>query len=381
MKTLRSLFPILVLLVSVTCTAQPLVPKKCYQRLSGRIGNDFTIEMNLVKINDTLYGDYFFLRTGKLPEGKNYQDGGMIPLYGKVKADGTFTLRENPWSKGGRFTGRFTGGSGISGTWESMDGGFKAPFTLTESYPGGSVPMNVFSLKGSVPLVKKQGSPRASFEYAMMLPAESANPVFSDSLTRLVLQKFANRSIQDHPDPEQLLLGMRQVYFDNYIASNEAIYTHVKGMSFDWQSIKSMNILLNGSGILSFFVESYAFTGGAHGISSRDCYAILLENGKILNTEELFIEGYEPELTRLLTEKLRQEQSIPASTSLKDAGFFVDSVHPSPNFYVTRNGIGFFYNYYEIAPHSSGPTDLFLPFADLERLLKKGSPLKDLAGR
>ena len=232
---------VLVFGISVSnCTAQQLVPKKCYLHLSGTINKEIRIEMNLVKVNDTLYGDYYILLKGKIPAGKAYQDGSMIPLYGKVTPAGTFVIKENPWEKGAVFTGRFQNGTTLSGTWESADGGIRSPFLVTESYPVGSVPMNVYYLKGSTPLVKRPGAPRATLEYSMMLPAESANPVFSDSLKKLVLQKFADRPVKAG-DPDRVLLGMQQVFFENYISTNEAIYNQIKGASFNWQSINKID--------------------------------------------------------------------------------------------------------------------------------------------
>jgi len=369
---------VLVFGISVSnCTAQQLVPKKCYLHLSGTINKEIRIEMNLVKVNDTLYGDYYILLKGKIPAGKAYQDGSMIPLYGKVTPAGTFVIKENPWEKGAVFTGRFQNGTTLSGTWESADGGIRSPFLVTESYPVGSVPMNVYYLKGSTPLVKRPGAPRATLEYSMMLPAESANPVFSDSLKKLVLQKFADRPVKAG-DPDRVLLGMQQVFFENYISTNEAIYNQIKGASFNWQSIKSMNILLNGNGLLSFYIESYAFTGGAHGMQTRDYITNSLETGRVISLGEIFEGDYETALTAILTSKIKAVSNISQEQKLSASGFFVDEIKPSPNFYITRNGIGFYYNHYEIAPYSNGPTDLFLPFGEIKKLLKPDSVLKGL---
>ena len=47
---------ILLILLGVTGTgnAQNMVPKKCYLHLIGTINKEYPIEMNLVKINDTI---------------------------------------------------------------------------------------------------------------------------------------------------------------------------------------------------------------------------------------------------------------------------------------------------------------------------------------
>ena len=377
MNSIKTLFIFLSAFVLLNCQAQQLVPKKCYLHMTGTIDKEFRVEMNLVKINDTIYGDYFFLLNGKVPAGKPYQEGSMIPLSGKVNQNGTFVIRENPAEQGAVFTGHFLNGSGLTGTWESSNGQVKLSFVVNETYPSGSVPMNVYYLKGVTPLVKKPKSPRAALEYSMLLPAESANPVFSDSLKKLVLQKFADRPVRIG-DPDKVLLGMEQVYFENYISSNEAIYNQVRGMSFNWESVKTMNILMNGNNLLCFYIESYAFTGGAHGLQSRDYIVTNLESGKVIGLSDLFTGDYEPALTSMLTSKIRSTGKIPDEQKLSASGYFVDEIKPSSNFYITRNGIGFYYNHYEIAPYVNGPTDLFIPYSEVRKLLKPDGPLKGL---
>jgi hypothetical protein len=377
MNQIKVIFIALSVVILMNCQAQQLIPKKCYLHMTGTIDKEFRIEMNLVKINDTLYGDYFFLLNGKVPAGKTYYDGSMVSMTGKVNPNGTFIIRENQAEQGAVFTGHFLNGSAISGTWESSNGEIKAPFVVNENYPSGSVPLNVYYLKGSTPLVKKPKSPRAALEYSMLLPAESANPVFSDSLKKLVLQKFAGRPVK-MGDPDRILLGMQQVYFENYISSNEAIYNRIQGMSFNWESVKTMNILLNGNNLLSFYIESYAFTGGAHGLQSRDYILTDLETGKLIGLGDLFQGDYEAALTTILTNKIRLVSNIPDEQKLSASGYFVDEVKPSSNFYITRNGIGFFYNHYEIAPYSNGPTDLFIPYGEIRKLLKPDGFLKGL---
>ena len=139
-----------------------------------------------------------------------------------------------------------------------------------------------------------------------------------------------------------------------------------------------MNILLNGNGLLSFYIESYAFTGGAHGMQTRDYITNSLETGRVISLGEIFEGDYETALTAILTSKIKAVSNISQEQKLSASGFFVDEIKPSPNFYITRNGIGFYYNHYEIAPYSNGPTDLFLPFGEIKKLLKPDSVLKGL---
>jgi len=98
--------------------------------MTGTISRDFHIEMNLVKINDTLYGDYFFLLQGKDTCRKVIPGWQYDPLTGNMSENGVIVIRENQGEKGAVFTGRFQNGSTLTGTWESNDGGIKVPSRL-----------------------------------------------------------------------------------------------------------------------------------------------------------------------------------------------------------------------------------------------------------
>jgi hypothetical protein len=69
---------------------------------------------------------------------------------------------------------------------------------------------------------------------------------------------------------------------------------------------------------------------------------------------------------------------LPTSQSLADAGFFSDTIKPADNFYITRDGIGFYYNQYDIAPYASGAFDIFIPFSELNDVLIKGGIIREL---
>ena len=171
---------------------------------------------------------------------------------------------------------------------------------------------------------------------------------------------------------------MKQVYFENYLASNEAIYNETMGSSFNWQSLKFLHVLLNDAHILTFYIDHYAFTGGAHGIQTRQFSVVSLWTGKEIGLKDIFKENSGIQLGELLTDKVHEMNKIPTSRSLKDAGFFTDSIKPAENFYLTREGIGFYYNQYDIAPYAFGTLDLFIPFSELKELMLTGGPFREL---
>lgn len=356
--------------------AQNMVPKKCYLHLIGTINKEYPIEMNLVKINDTIYGDYSFIQTGKTPSGKE-STGEGIPVYGKMSSGEAFTLMELNVTPRSLFKGKFTNSQILSGTFESPAGSKPFPFEVTEKYPEGSVAMNVYYQKAFTPLVKKPKSPVAAIQLGMLLPDESANPLISDSLIQLMLMKFTGKQVRI-AQPEKLLNGMKQVYFENYLYTNEGIYKETMASSFNWQSLKFLHILMNSSHILSFYIDQYAFTGGAHGLQTREYTVVNLWTGKEVRLKDIFKENYETRLSAILSDKIHVKNHLPTTQSLKDAGFFTDTIKPNDNFYITREGIGFLYNQYDIAPYASGSIDVFIPFNEVKDLMVVGGVTKEL---
>ncbi|HZX62429.1 MAG TPA: DUF3298 domain-containing protein [Bacteroidales bacterium] len=376
-KIIYSIGILVFILGAVSGNAQNMVPKKCYLHLIGTINKEYPIEMNLVKINDTIYGDYSFVQPGKIPFGKE-NTGKGIPVYGKMSSGEAFSLKELIATPGSLFKGKFVNSQALSGTFESSSGSKPLPFEVMEKYPEGSIAMNVYYQKAVMPLVKKPRSPVAAIQLGMLLPGESANPLISDSLIHLMLVKFTGKQVRI-TQPVKLLDGMKQIYFENYLSTNEGIYNETMASSFNWQSLKFVHILMNGSHILSFYIDHYAFTGGAHGLQTRQFTVVNLWTGKEVGLKDIFIESFEAQLSSILSDKIHEMNHLPTSQSLKEAGFFTDTVKPTDNFYITREGIGFFYNQYDIAPYASGSIDVFIPFRELKDVLVAGGVIRELS--
>ena len=376
---LAFIFIALTLCATKDMDAQTMIPKRSYMHLTGQIGRKYVLTMNLVKINDSIYADW---QTRPLSANDQQnasltlKDGNMQVICGKMKNDGSCTLAA-PFSKAMPIlTGQLSKDQKLTGTWEDEDGKF--PFELRETYSGGSLPFNVSYLKGSVPLVKKPGSPKGSIDIAILTPVESTNAVLSDSLKKIILEKFMKRPVRSL-NPDLNLNTLKEAYYDKYISANEALYNNKSGgPSLEWESLEFMHILYNDKHFLTFYIISYAFTGGAHGLETEDFYVADLKKGEILRLNDIFIDGYEREMTAMITQKFSDMNSLKAGQKLTGAGFFTDEVKPTDNFYLTGDGIGFFYNHYEIAPYASSPNTCFLTFDKLKTLIRQEGILQPL---
>jgi hypothetical protein len=370
------------ILVAASCliiegaVAQKLIPKKCYMHLTGAVDKEFPMEMELVKNNDTVFGECFFPGKNGLPELPDY-DGTPLPVCGNVTNDGRFVIKIDPWNKPLTLTGNLDNNRILTGICGKEINGQGQPFRLSEKYPEGSTPMNAFFQKGSVSLVKKPGSPSGKIRLSLLLPGESANPLVSDSLKKIVLSEYAGTEVRTG-DAEKVMNSVQQIYFDTYVNDNIDLYNQHTGQPLDWILLTYMHVVQNNANLLSFYVEKYAYTGGAHGLETRKYTTVNMLTGRIVRITDLLHGDYEAKLTEMLTKKARKKFNIPPDSSLTGAGLFVDEIKPSSEFYVTRTGIGFFYNQYDIAPHSWGTSDFVIPYGELKDFLLTTGILRGL---
>ncbi len=115
--------------------------------------------------------------------------------------------------------------------------------------------------------------------------------------------------------------------------------------------------------ILSYSMEQYVYTGGAHGVTNRFYYNYDLETGLLLTEEDLFIGDYAVVLAPLLLANLTVEEEV-----LGD--YDTEKILPNGNFYLSDEGITFVYNPYEIAPYAYGETEILIPWEAVQDIRK-----------
>jgi len=357
-------------LLGLSAGAQSLIPVKGYLHMEGKIDNNLSVMMDLVKDRDSLYST-LSIRTENYGSGSyNVWYGDPKELCGKISKSGALWLKEVFSENAPLITGQLSGNGMIKGTWNSDSGKQKLPLELTEKYPEGTIQFNVYSLKGSKPLTKKPNSQKGDISLLLLLPEESSNPVTSDSLKLLIIEKFTGKR-DNAESPERLLEQIRDKYFENYLVSNEPMLKEFPDApSLNWELLKYMHIMNNCRYHMTFSILTYAFTGGAHGLETEEFYNLDLRSGRSILLEDLLKPGYDELLSQLITRKLHGLYNIPGKQKLTDAGYFTDTIKPTPNFYLTENGIGFYYNHYDIAPYSFGPSDVFLTFDELRELIR-----------
>ncbi|GAA0086708.1 hypothetical protein UT300007_31490 [Clostridium sp. CTA-7] len=117
--------------------------------------------------------------------------------------------------------------------------------------------------------------------------------------------------------------------------------------------------LTNDKKILSFFIDYYQFSGGAHGITTRKTYNVDISTGEKLELKDLFKKGYD--YKKFINEVIQKEiNKNPEYYFTGKDGF--NGIKDDQSFYIDNGKIIIHFPYYEIAPYAGGMPEFEIPY-------------------
>ncbi|MBN2781128.1 MAG: DUF3298 domain-containing protein [Candidatus Marinimicrobia bacterium] len=148
----------------------------------------------------------------------------------------------------------------------------------------------------------------------------------------------------------------------DYAALRAASPRPPDGRSFFHYYEDQTDILYHDGRYLSLRHRNTSFSGGAHPNTVRRHAVLNLRTGRMLGFEDLFAENAE-QVIKALLDKAREKK-------YPDEILFSRDYHVSRDFYVTKRGVVFQYDPYEIAPYYIGSIEIFLPYRALRSVLR-----------
>lgn len=370
----RYLLIIIVILLQVTGFSQDIISATFYRHYTGLLDTNMRLTMDLFAENGKISGYYFYSfqiagGTGEFHFGKT------IPLTGTL--DGNRLVLHEYNNTDSKFTANIKEDNTISGSWQRRTYEDPIAFSLSEDYKRGSIPLDCIPKTATHVLelenVTKSESPRAKIDLMLLYPPKSVNKQLIASIDQVMAAFILNDSTSIG-DPELLVENITFDFFQSYREATEGIPNIEKTASFNWQKKLSMAVLYNENSLLSLRIDKYGYTGGAHGVNISRFRVFNMLYNKPFELTDLFIPGFENRLNEVLEKKLRKLNGIQADEQLTSSGFLVDSIHFNDNFYINNDGIGFFYNVYEIAAYATGTTEIFCSFYELKSILRPDHP-------
>ena len=328
-------------------------PAKFNKTLVGTLNNEIEVQMKLTRDGKNLTGTYFY---------EAVRD--PIELSGTVEKDGTCKISETAGDKEtgifkGRLAGEELGGTTtlrFEGTWSKPNGEKAMPFTLQEKrfvISGG--------LLNLVDKAKKEENKKEHYEYEISYPQlEGAKDAKTEGFNKAVLNivnAHLSRFKKDAPEN-----------FDASVADGQP-----SGLWIDYDVT-----MANDNLISVVFNESEYSSGAAHPNSFSTTFNYDLQNGKELKLRDLFnananyLQTISTQCVRILSAKLKKleafsEENVKDGTAPKAENF--------QSWNITRKGLLFNFDPYEVAAYALGPQDALVSYENLKGLLRQDSPI------
>ena len=125
----------------------------------------------------------------------------------------------------------------------------------------------------------------------------------------------------------------------------------------------------NNSDIISFYIDYYQFSGGAHGITNRIAYNIEKSSGNEMQLKDIFKDNYN--YKDIINKEInRQISKDPDRYFTGKDGF--NGIADNQNFYIKNNTVVIYFGLYEIAPYAAGISEFIISNNLFEGNLKYG---------
>ncbi|MDT0606522.1 DUF3298 and DUF4163 domain-containing protein [Croceitalea rosinachiae] len=143
-----------------------------------------------------------------------------------------------------------------------------------------------------------------------------------------------------------------------------------------WEAEINGEVIFESAALASLVLNTYTFTGGAHGYGSATFLNFDKLKGIELENHEMFsdLEGF----IALAEDRFRNEHDVPKKANINATGFMFsgDTFHLAENLGFTDEGIQLIYNQYEVASYADGPIELIIPFEQANQFLKEKYSVK-----
>jgi len=138
----------------------------------------------------------------------------------------------------------------------------------------------------------------------------------------------------------------------------------------EWEANVNASISFEDAHMLSLKMESYLFTGGAHGYEEVRFLNFDKRRGREIEGINMFT-NFGPILDMAET-AFREMHNIPEEASINSTGFMFEGevFHLPDTIGFDSHGMVLHYNQYEVASYADGPIRISLPWVEVQPLLR-----------
>ncbi|MBO5562735.1 MAG: DUF3298 domain-containing protein [Bacteroidales bacterium] len=211
------------------------------------------------------------------------------------------------------------------------------------------------------------------FSISVEYPVSGAPQEVLDNITANILS--ASFDLEEDPGTvEETASRYEENIKDEYFTENEDVLLAL-GKGNTHSGILSWEDRVNGyfSGAWrkyrSYMIEYYNFRGGAHGSVTMTPIVFDAKTGEVVLEENFFADGYREPVGQLIRAHL--PEALDGNQDDLNALFDPDQIGPNGNFEVTKDGITWYWQPYDIGPYYLGVISVSLPWKDVKKYLRK----------
>lgn len=319
-------------------------------------------EMFLRREGGNLRGSYYYLKSGS---------ANRLSLRGKIGADGSFTMQE--FDSAGRQTGEFKGkwkeepnesGASLEGEWKKPGGGEAQNFWAFEQTVSFTDGTQINSRRVNESIKAKRLDLTA--EYPELTGGGANVAAFNQLVKSDVTSSLA--------DFKKQMLAV----------SAEDLKTLPAGLG---RSIDiSYNVEYADDDLISVNFLEDTFEGGAHPNQNYFTITYDLKQGRQLKLSDLFKPGakYLEAVSDYATRDLQNRKDPDNNENMGLAqDIFADGAKPTADNYarwnITKKGLMFTFDPYQVAAYAYGPQTVIIPYAKLREIARPGGALTRMA--
>ncbi|MEC4115724.1 PdaC/SigV domain-containing protein [Myroides phaeus] len=157
---------------------------------------------------------------------------------------------------------------------------------------------------------------------------------------------------------------------NTFIYAYEEIAQKFPTDAFPWKATVSNNITFYNHELISFAVEYYTYSGGAHGFKGEKAIHYNPNNGQVYTNEELFSDwpGFQQLVKSQLRSKIGSDQYEVID---QDSILFDDDQFKMPeDIFIYEDSIIAYYNSFDISAFSDEPVKIEIPKTQADTFLK-----------
>ena len=136
--------------------------------------------------------------------------------------------------------------------------------------------------------------------------------------------------------------------------------------------------LFNANDLLCLRMHRDVYLGGAHNAFGATHLIFDLKTGNSLGISDIFKPGYKPEVTAMVEDAFRKYFDLEPGQPLSTPGPLDPEWTLNGNLMLNEEGLGFYYDPYEIGPFSIGAPQAVIPLTKLRPWLQEDCPLQRL---